>query len=197
MDVTVITVSMPSRARLLREAVASVSGQTLPPATHLVRVAEPVGEPNPCQLAIEVNRLLEQVATEWVAAIEDDDIWYPDHLAAVAAETETADVVYTFGHGAAHVNMNGWAPETVTAQIRNANVIPYCAAIRTELLTEVGGWGGPFDWDRRVFTQTGAWAPDWDLWIRVTERHPRIRCVPRVTWEYRQGPQSITNTWHH
>ena len=196
MDLTVITVSMPQRVAMLGEAVASVAEQTLPPSAHLIRIAPPVGEPNPCQLALEVNSLLAHVVTEWVAVIEDDDLWYPNHLERVATACD-ADVVYTFGKNASQTDSNRWTPDELATRLFGGNFVPYNAAIKTHVLREVGGWGGEFDWERRVFTETGKWAPDWDLWVRVSRTGARFRCVPEVTWEYRQGPQSITRTWRH
>ncbi len=87
-SITAVVVSLPDRAHLLTEALASVHAQTLP-ATDIIVGIDPyrLGE------VANMNRLLRAVDTEWVAFLHDDDVWHPDHLAVCAQEFATADVV--------------------------------------------------------------------------------------------------------
>ena len=196
-DVTVITVSMPGREHLLAEATESVRNQVLPPAAHLVRVEPPVGEPNPVQLGIERNHLLSDVATTWVACLDDDDLYYQHHLALLMPNaTDDVDVLYSYGVGACQLNCNTWDQPEILRHLMGSNFLPYCAWMRMSLLEEAGGYcTGYYDVPKRRFTETGACAEDWDLWIRLSRLGARFRCVPFATWEYRQGPQSVTYSW--
>jgi glycosyltransferase involved in cell wall biosynthesis len=91
--ITVLMPSIPSRAVRRNIAMASVSSQTLQPAA--------------VALAIDVNRegapatrqrCLNMATTEWVAPLDDDDAFMPqhlDHLVKHALETG-ADYVYSW-----------------------------------------------------------------------------------------------------
>jgi hypothetical protein len=194
-DLTVITVSMPGREAILEEAIASVQAQTLRPAAHLVRIAPPVGRPHQSQLAKERNVLIRQVQTEWIACLDDDDLFYPHHLEAIAPALEDADIVYTFGDGAQQGDVNAASPDQQLAGLERSNYIPYCAAMRTSLVREVGLYGEDFDFERKVFPATGLHSEDWDLWVRLLRQGARLRCVPEITWQYRMGPHSLTYSW--
>jgi hypothetical protein len=185
--ITVITPTMPGREAMLAEACASVDGQTLAPYAHLVRCRAPRGAPNAVDDAEQRNALLAQVETEWLAQLDDDDLYFPHHLATIAPALDGADVVYTFSTTpeVAREDVTDWATADLVDVLRVGNCLPYCAAIRCEVLRGIGGWGGLFDRDCGVYIATGATADDWDLWIRLAEAGARFRCVPVETWWYR------------
>ena len=187
-NVTVITPTMPGREEVLAEARASVEAQTLAPVDHLIRCRAPAsGIPNAVDDAEQRNALLSQVETEWFAQLDDDDRYYPHHLATIAPALNDVDVVYTFSTTpeVARVDVTYWPQMALVQILRGFNCIPYCAAIRCEVVRSVGGWGGPFDHERGIYTNTGATADDWDLWIRLAEAGVRFRCLPIETWWYR------------
>lgn len=99
-DITVVTPSIPPRAcpgGLLDQAIISVRDQTLQPAGgHVVVLdVEKVGA------AVTRQRALDAVRTEWVAFLDDDDLFYPQHLQTLhaLAELHDADYVYSWFDG--------------------------------------------------------------------------------------------------
>lgn len=93
--ITVAIPTIPTRAKMFGEAIRSVSNQTYPPAAISVAVdVEKQGAPATRQ------RALDAVITEWVAFLDDDDLFmaqHLEHLYAHAMETG-ADFVYSWFH---------------------------------------------------------------------------------------------------
>lgn len=90
-DITVVIPTIPPREHLLRRALDSVAAQTLPAAQIVVvtdhhRLGAPANR----------QRGLDQVETDWVAFLDDDDEFKPHHLQACmqAALDEEADMVF-------------------------------------------------------------------------------------------------------
>lgn len=151
-DVTVCIPSIPSRAWMLRRAVASVLEQTCPAAAISVAV----------DLAREGawvtrNRSAASSATTWTAFLDDDDEFARGHLQLLldVAEREQADVTWAWFEviGGAdpfpHYRGRQYDPA-------NPHVVPITYLVRTELLREatekMGGFqadtpGGGGVWD--------------------------------------------------
>ncbi len=120
---------------------------------------------------------------EWVAFLDDDDVWAPDKLAgqlAVAAGSGRG-WVYT---GEVHVDrelrlLGGGpplAPDEALRLLGSVNSIPAGGStvlVRTDLLAAAG----PFDTSLRR-------TEDWDMWIRLARTGPPD-CVPRPLAGYR------------
>lgn len=91
-----ITVCIPAhparfRSGLLKRALDSVLAQTLQPERILIlndTAREGVG--------VIRQRLLDQVTTEWVAWIDSDDEWMPEHLEKLKRVADETDSVYVF-----------------------------------------------------------------------------------------------------
>lgn len=97
-DITVATATIPPRVgNLLDEAVRSVWGQTLRPlGGHSVSLdVDKVGAARTRQ------RALDGVQTAWVAFLDDDDYFYPNHLETLwnLAHDLNADYVYSWFDG--------------------------------------------------------------------------------------------------
>ena len=120
---------------------------------------------------------------EWVAFVDDDDLWAPEKLAlqVEAADTTGRPWVYT---GSVNVDDQGrivggnppLPPEDVTRLIGRQNVIPGGGSnvvVRRDEFERVG----PFD-VRLKNTE------DWELWIRLADRGPPA-WVPRPLMAYR------------
>jgi glycosyltransferase involved in cell wall biosynthesis len=91
-DITVVIATIPPRVKLLRKALASVVMQTLQPAAIVVEYDhERTGA------AATKNRGLARVISEWVAFLDDDDQFMPEHLEKLAAaqHESSAGVVYS------------------------------------------------------------------------------------------------------
>jgi len=175
--VTAITAALPSRLDKLAEATASVLAQTHPADEHLIAI-----DYARRGTARVVTQLALAARNEWVATLEDDDVWYPHHLATLVelAEHANADVIYPY----CRVVGRDWCPNAPFDRERllRENYIPATAMIRRSLIADLGGW--------RDGTANG-WE-DWDFWLRALGAGAHFVCVPVVTWEYRHHGQNKT-----
>ena len=98
--ITVCIAAHPARFRgpaLLNRALASVVAQTLSPAAiHVVNDVDRQGA------GWTRRTLLESVDTEWLAWLDSDDEWMPEHLEKLHRVAVDTDSVYVFSwmHGA-------------------------------------------------------------------------------------------------
>ena len=176
-----VTVVVPTRDRpvLLADALASVAAQQHPPARTVV-VDDGTGEPPAVAAdgAVELvrhgtgggvsaarNRGLERVETEWVAFLDDDDLWAPSKLARQLAAAAEADAA--FGWCAVAVVddrrrpvgiVPAADPTTLLPRLVRTNVVgsPSAVLARTDVVRAVGG-----------FDEQLALLADWDLWLRL------------------------------
>lgn len=179
-SLTVITPSIPSRAHFLTECRASVKAQTVQPFAHLVRQDDP-GERDRSgkedHMVEQHNALLAMVETEWLAVLHDDDTYLPHHLETILPALDDADVVYTFSTTpqVSRQDVTGWGQCQLVEALERSNILPACAAIRTEVEIEVGGWQHV---DKALFS-------DWSNWLRLAKAGAKFVCVPVPTWSYR------------
>lgn len=150
---------------MLAECLASVAAQTRQPEEQLICIDyEHRGT------AQTLNRALAGVTSTWVAVLQDDDVFYSNHLEVLELNSGGADVVWPRCD-------SDWPVVNVDADfnpklLRYSNYIPATALIRTELLREVGGWPDE-DWE------------DHGLWLRFLDIGARFRKVNETTWHYR------------
>jgi len=94
-DITVVTPSIPPRAcpgGLLDQAIISVRDQALQPTGgHVV-----VLDVDKAGAAVTRQRALDTVRTKWVAFLDDDDFFYPNHLALLYDMVTGVDGVYAY-----------------------------------------------------------------------------------------------------
>jgi hypothetical protein len=92
-DVTVVIPTIPGREQLRDRAYASVEAQTLLPSAVLVH-----NDPDRRGAAWCRNEALKLVETEFVAWLDDDDAFLPDHIQTmVDGQNESgADLVFTY-----------------------------------------------------------------------------------------------------
>lgn len=169
MKIAVITPAVPERYDMLREAMDSVRGQTLPAFLHLVGVDfERAG------LSEMLNRLAGAAiacGAEWVLELDDDDLLDDTHLATLAAHAHEADIIYSY----CRVLGRDWDPNAPfdADRLLEQNYIPSNALIRASLIAELDGW------------KSGRGHEDWDFWLRALHSGARFLSVPEVTWTYR------------
>lgn len=179
-----VTVVIPTRNRpeLLAATLASVAAQAVAPTEVIV-----VDDGSDVPLAPETlprlrprvvrheqslgvaaarNAGIRAAQTEWIALLDDDDLWAPDKLRLQLTVADVTGTSWTYG-SAVHVDDHGHqltvhtAPpaEGIGVALRYANVIPAGSSnvlARRELLIDAGLFDPAF----RHFA-------DWDLWIRL------------------------------
>lgn len=124
------------------------------------------------------NTGIEAARGEWIAFLDDDDLWSPDKLreqldAAAVAHAEfvyTGGVMVDEGRGGEVLSVMAlFPPEGLLERLLRMNAIPAGASTviaRSSVVREVGG----FDENLVQFT-------DWDLWIRLAA-HGRAAMCP-------------------
>jgi glycosyltransferase involved in cell wall biosynthesis len=148
------------------------------PRVRVVRHATREGQSRARNTGIEAAR------GEWIAFLDDDDLWSPDKLreqldAAAAAHAEfvyTGGVMVDEGRGGEVLSgMPLFPPEGILERLLRMNAIPAGASTviaRSTVVREVGG----FDENLVQFT-------DWDLWIRLAA-HGRAAVCPAALVAY-------------
>lgn len=178
-DITVVIASIPPRSRMLRKALASVVLQTLQPAAIIVDIDhEHTGA------AATKNRGLARVTSEWVAFLDDDDAFMPEHLEKLreAQLDSGADVVYSMPYipqvpgGIDPSGMRG-APFD-PAELRRRSYIQTTSLVRTKLAQSVGGFQLP----RHVESDYD----DWGFWLACLDAGGTFHHLPEQTfiWEH-------------
>jgi glycosyltransferase involved in cell wall biosynthesis len=121
------------------------------------------------------NTGIEAASADWVAFLDDDDLWSPRKLTTqlAVAESKSADFVYAAAiavdeYGDVLYSLYLPPADELTAKLRHACVIPAGASnviVRTALVRSLGGF------DER-FVHVG----DWDLWIRLADAGKAAVC---------------------
>lgn len=205
-----VSVLLPTRnrARLLRQALRSVQGQTLRDLEILVlddgsqdetpaflaaaaradarirvsRSARPGGLP------AALNRLLELAAGEWVARMDDDDLCLPERLATQLAfgSEHRLDVCGSW------YRRFGWLPggvgrppehdEAIKAGLLfQPPILHPSVLMRRATLVDAGGYSAAYPH-----------AEDYELWTRLAARGARFGNVPRVLLRYRVSRHQVS-----
>lgn len=194
MTVTAIITSIPPRASKLAQALASVVTQTHQPDEIITTIDRSRQGP-----AHQRNRAATQADTDWVAFLDDDDIWYPNHLAVLldAAASSGADVIYPWFElrGPRGENINNSDPLFIRGErafgrpfddiarenlLNDGNFIPVTTLVRRSALLDVGGFpqpGSP-EWPNPD-------CEDWGLWQALARQGAQFHHVPHRTWEWR------------
>jgi len=120
---------------------------------------------------------------EWIAFLDDDDLFLPGHLTAVlgAARAVGAQVAYA----GCRLERPGQPPEVLAVPfdregLRLANFVPTCAVvIARAALARTGG-----------FDESLPFLEDWELWLRLAQHH-EFAFTPEVTSVYRVRPGTV------
>lgn len=93
MSISVVIPSIPTRTELLAEALRSAYNQTLPPTEVCIAV-----DTRREGAAITRHRALLMASCEWVAFLDDDDMFLPEHLETLwnGAQEHKAQYVYSY-----------------------------------------------------------------------------------------------------
>jgi glycosyltransferase involved in cell wall biosynthesis len=171
-SIAVVIPSIPPRAgNLLQYAVQSVFDQELPPAEiHVVVDHDRHGAGTTRQVGLDSV----SPGIEWVAFLDDDDLWHPNHLRVLAELGREADVCYSWFDGNDPFPMHrgrAWNPQephhlTMNIMVRNrmAQFVGFPAE-------KPDGWVEPYE--------------DWRFILGLNDIKARFAGTPEVTWTYR------------
>jgi glycosyltransferase involved in cell wall biosynthesis len=153
------------------------------PRVRVFRHERPLG------VAQARNRGIGEARGEWVAFLDDDDVWSPRKLRAVldAASSRRARFAYS---GAVHLDERMRTvrfeyapdPDRLPDRILESCVVPAGSSnmvSRIELLRRLGGF------DERLFHLA-----DWDLWIRLADAAPAA-AAPELLVGYVHHPSNM------
>lgn len=187
--VTAVIPSIPPRVgKHLHRALDSVMQQDWP--VHGISVAVDHSREGS---TVTRNRALAGVTTPWAAFLDDDDVWYPEHIRCLleTAQETGADMVYPW-FDVPH----GWDPWPEregqpfdAGLLDTTNYIPITVLVRTELLWTVGGFRS------KDPTNTESLCDDWGTWIKLRDAGAKIVHCNRRTWawHWHRGPGGNTS----
>jgi glycosyltransferase involved in cell wall biosynthesis len=134
-----------------------------------------VSNPESLGVARARNRGIAEARGQWIAFLDDDDLWSPRKLTEQLAAMEEAGAAFVFS-SAIVVDQSGRllrlqapSPEGLVEGLLVRNMIPAGSSnvvARADLLRELGGF------DDRLHSLA-----DWDLWIRLARAGPAVRCT--------------------
>lgn len=123
------------------------------------------------------------VKTEWVASLDDDDIFIPENVRLLQrfAEQSGADIIHfpieLFGdqHGT-------WGDNYNYDDFLNANQIPSGSWFRKSAWEKLGGFKYPK-------------AEDWDFWMRAWKMGLKFEYFPLPVYKHRMRKDSLSAGW--
>lgn len=177
-DVTVLIPTIPPRKQMLNRALVSVLNQLRPPDNiHVSFDHHRLGS------AVNRNVALTNVDTEWVAFLDDDDEFLPQHLLVLLQNSDDADVIYTgcnvvnpYGQDVPHREEWGRFGKPFDGfLLRKKSYLPVTSLVRTKLAQQ-SAFRAP----------EGSVYDDWGFYLGLLDNGARFLHVPQKTW-----------TWHH
>lgn len=182
-DLSVVITTIPVREERLKRAVDSVVAQSLLPAELIVQLDEK-------KLGAPGNRDagLDRVKTKYVAFLDDDDFFFPDHLETLykVALEEDADIVYSW------FEMDGgtdpfpenfgkpWDPEnpcqTTVTTLAKADTIRKAGGFSTTI--------GLNEEQLETYAQGNTVGEDFRMVFSANKQGAKIVHVPKKTWAY-------------
>jgi predicted O-methyltransferase YrrM len=215
-DVTVVIPSLPERGEQLERAVASVWQQTTAPFAVVTHIDHKRQGAHAAR-----NAALAKVQTEWVAFLDDDDTFHPDHLETLidGANETGADVIGSYPEpdhaceDALVVCHNGqavrgpvdvpWGPEQMDhLDARDGAICPHCDTprgsfimftnlVRRSLIDKIGGVPAPGSMGDHF---AGWGAEDYLFLLALKDAGAKFHHVTgKRTWTYHVAPLRLVD----
>lgn len=174
MSIAACVIALPESLRqpLLLEAIQSVYRQTRPPDDMVIGVDfSRIGE------VANANRVLHATNAEWLAFLDDDDLWHPNHLEVCESFFADADVVMSRFEmtGRPWHTMEPWHANFEDFRKTNWVSSPSMVCVRRDVFVEWCEPYGGFCWI------------DWANWNRLLDKGARFADTKTVTTTARFG----------
>lgn len=193
-DVTVVIPTIEGREQLLTRALRSIERQQVKPAHVVVQL-----DASRAGAAATRNAAMEHVNTKWVAWLDDDDEFMPNHVKVLVrgANASQADLIFTYANfmggddPLACINNSGvWISEPINVPFgptqrlalkKYGNFIPVTYMVKTELVNRVGGFPEPYGFESAYSND----CEDYGLLLRFLDAGAKFHHVCGVrTWVY-------------
>jgi glycosyltransferase involved in cell wall biosynthesis len=207
-----VVIPVHNKARHLRAAIESVRAQTCAPHEIVAiddassdggaEILSSINDPRLVRLRRDVpgpggyaarNLGIAHASGNWIAFLDADDRWHPDHLAGLAAAIERHPEAGCAATRYLHVHADRQMPSRTSARLAEAAARPVDLAgfLRLWLeLRECPIWTGAAAFRRDVLVAAGlfpagraARGGDKDLWLRAVARAPFVH-VPTISAEF-------------
>lgn len=220
-DVSVVIPTLPERSWLLDQAVKSVWASTARPATIIAHIDQRRAGAHTAR-----NAALAKVTTPWVAFLDDDDLFHPDHLEVLidGANRSGADLIGTYPQSdppgladalicchkgipiTGPVNVQ-WGPEQFDHfDARKGRICPHCSTPRGSFImvtnlvrTELVREVGGFPAPGSLGDGfAGSTAEEYLFMLALLDAGARFHHVTgKRTWTYRGAPRRAVLTALH
>jgi glycosyltransferase involved in cell wall biosynthesis len=163
------------------EAIASISDERV----RVIRQEVPQG------VATSRNAGVAEARGQWIALLDDDDLWSPDKLERQLGAAEEVGAAWVYG-GVVEIDLQGRllrgdlppSPGTLLSQLKRKNLVPAGCSnvmVRTQSVLAVGA----FDPGLRHLA-------DWDLWLRLARvGSPAVARSPVVAYRLHTGQATL------
>jgi glycosyltransferase involved in cell wall biosynthesis len=175
---SVVIPTVNGRETLLAAAIESVKNQSFKPYEIIIERNYPAWQAR--------NRGYQRATCEFIAFLDDDDLWLENHLQVLSDELKNADFAYT-GYFVDEQNFPARPPTVAEHTIQNLAPTS-CIGMRKTALESINGF-------RKL-----PFGQDYDLIMRSLESDMRVSASPMCTVAYNDGNhQRISNSkiqWH-
>ncbi|MDH6448165.1 hypothetical protein M2155_000573 [Streptomyces sp. SAI-119] len=182
--ITVVIPAHPARIQngMLARAVESVEAQKLKASALIVECDE-----EGLGAAVTRDRGLRKVTTEWVAFLDSDDWFYPEHLKVLATGAKIFNASYVFSYYMVHFpDGKPWPQNDPLGHFgkqfnpQKPHQTTITTLVRTELAKKIGFHEPPPD--SVVGGHRGG--EDWHFTVGCAEAGAKIVHIPRRTWAW-------------